>query len=358
MHLRVCPLLDKAILNLLRLGMAQSLNRPRIPVADAIYRRTHILDLYPEIVPYSSGFLDLGDDHNMYWEQSGNPDGTPVVVVHGGPGGGTSPAQRRFFDPDHYRIILFDQRGAGRSSPYGSVENNTRSHLVADMERLRRHLSVPEWHLFGGSWGSTLALSYAAAYPERCIGMILSGIFLLEREEIEWFFQGIKSFFPEAWEQFAGIFPEEDRSDLLGAYYKRLFGQDSAKALEAAISWCLYESACSSLLPNYETITTEEQKAQVLTIARLECHYYRHEVIPTDKSLIRQVDRFRHIPSVIVQGRYDMLCPIHTAHRLHLAWPEADYIVVPDAGHSEQDPPIRSRLIEAAENAKSLYKSI
>ncbi len=318
------------------------------------YRRTPLLDFFPELKPYSSAFLSLGDGHEMYWEQSGNPDGVPIVLVHGGPGGGTSPIQRRFFDPDHYRIILFDQRGAGRSSPFGSVEKNTRTLLVEDMEKLRKHLSVPKWHIFGGSWGTTLALSYATTYPQHCTSMILSGIFLMEAEEIDWFFYGIKSFFPEAWEQFAHFIPETERGDLLSAYHKRLFSGDAKTAMDAAIRWCLYESACSSLIPNYETITTEEQKSAVLTIARIECHYFKNEVISPKDSLLKQVDKFRAIPSIIINGRYDMLCPIHTAHKLHVAWPEADYVVVPDAGHSEQDPAIRSRLIEASENAKTL----
>lgn len=320
------------------------------------YRRTPLLDFFPEIKPYSSAFLPVGNGHEIYWEQSGNPDGVPVVVLHGGPGGGTSPVQRQFFDPDYYRIILFDQRGAGRSSPFGSVENNSRATLIADIEKLRKHLSVEKFHVFGGSWGSTLALSYAAEYPQNCLSLILSGIFLMQTEDIDWFFYGIKTFFPEAWEQFSGHIPAAERGDLLSAYYKRLFSDDRETALNAAIHWCLYESACSSLIPNYETITTEEQKAAVLSIARIECHYFKHEVIAPEGSLLKQVDRYRAIPSIIINGRYDMLCPIRSARKLHLAWPEADYVVVPDGGHSEQDPAIRSRLIEATENAKTLYK--
>jgi proline iminopeptidase len=334
--------------------MAQSLDTPRGTQTEYGYRRTPLLGLFPPIKPYSTAFLTLDHGHEMYWEQSGNPDGVPIILVHGGPGGGSSPAQRRFFDPDHYRIILFDQRGAGRSCPFGSLENNTRDILIEDMECLRKHLSISQWHIFGGSWGSTLALSYAASYPQNCISMILSGIFLMEREEIDWFLYGIKSFFPEAWEQFAQFIPLAERGDLLEAYYKRLFSDDAETAMEAAIRWCLYESACSSLIPNYETITTKEQKSQVLTIARIECFYFKNQAIAAEDSLLKQVDKFRAIPSIIINGRYDMLCPIRTAHRLHLAWPEADYVVVPDGGHSEQDPAIRSRLIEATENAKTL----
>lgn len=334
--------------------MVQVYDKTPRGAAAYVYRRTPLLDPFPEIKPYSTAFLGLDHGHDMYWEQSGNPDGVPVVLLHGGPGGGTSPMQRRFFDPDHYRIILYDQRGAGRSAPFGGVAHNTREKLVADLEKLRRHLSIDKWHVFGGSWGSTLALSYAAAYPQAVHSLILSGIFLMEQAEIDWFFYGIQSFFPEAWEQFAHFIPEAERGNLLNAYHARLFSDDPVLASQAATRWCLYESACASLIPNYETITTEEQKATVLAIARIECHYFKNQVIPPDQSLLSQVDKFRAIPAVIINGRYDMLCPIRTAHRLHTLWPEADYIVVPDGGHSEQDPAIRSRLIEATENAKSL----
>ena len=334
--------------------MAQAYDKPPMPDMDYGYRRTPLLEPFPLIKPYSCGFLPVGGGHELYWEQSGNPDGAPVVVLHGGPGGGSSPAQRRFFDPAFYRVILFDQRGAGRSTPLGAVEGNTRAALLGDLETLRRHLSVERWHVFGGSWGSTLALSYAAAHPERCRSLILSGIFLMEKAEIDWFLHGIKAIFPEAWEQFAHFIPEGERGDLLSAYHARLFGTDQKIAMDAATRWCLYESACASLIPNYETITTEDQKAAVLSIARIECHYYRDEIIPPEKSLLNSVHRFRTVPSVIVQGRYDMLCPVRSAHRLHLAWPEADYVIVPDGGHSQQEPAVRSRLIEAAENAKSL----
>jgi proline iminopeptidase len=313
-----------------------------------------LLGLFPELTPYSSGYLDLDAPHQMYWEQSGNPDGVPIVMLHGGPGGGSNPKQRRYFDPDFYRIILFDQRGAGRSSPHGALDGNTRENLVSDMEKLRKHLSIVQWHVFGGSWGSTLALSYAAAHPERCISLILRGIFLMEEEDITWFMYGIRSTFPEAWEQFANFIPENERGNLLEAYYKRLTGDDLQVQMDAAIRWTLYESACSSLIPNYETITTEEQKAHALSIARIECHYFRNQLIKPEDSLLKQVERFRGIPAVIVHGRYDMICPLVMAHKLHSVWPEADYVVVPDSGHSSLDPPLLSRLIEATENAKTL----
>lgn len=340
--------------------MVSGYDRPHTQSAareQALRQSTH-LPLFPPITPYSSGFLTVGDGHDLYWEQSGNPDGVPILMLHGGPGAGTSPAHRRFFDPDFYRIILFDQRGAGKSSPHGCIEHNTLSHLVSDIEKLRHHLSISKWHIFGGSWGSTLALAYAAEHANRCISLILRGIFLLEEDEIHWWLYGIKSIFPEAWDQFANFIPENERHDLLEAYYQRLMGKDAGIALQAAIHWGLYESACSSLIPNYETITTDEQKAHVLALARLECHYFRnHKIIPED-SLVRHVPRFRHIPAVIIHGRYDVICPLSTAYRLHQAWPEADYIVVPDGGHSGMDPAIRSRLIEATEHAKSLTKPL
>lgn len=316
--------------------------------------RQAVLDLFPPITPYSSGFLSVDDLHHLYWEQSGNPDGVPVLLLHGGPGAGATPTHRRFFNPDHYRIIIFDQRGCGRSTPLGSIENNTTAHLVSDIEALRRHFNIERWHIFGGSWGSTLAMHYAAAYPQRCISLVMRSIFLCEQEEIDWFLYGMRTVFPEAWEQFAGLLPEDEQNNLLEGYYRRLTGDDPKIQIEAAIRWSLYEGACSSLLPNYETITTDEQKQHALALARIEAHYFLHEAAGAENSLITRVAQLRAVPTIIIQGRYDMICPIRTAYRLHQAWPEADYIVVPDAGHSALDPPLRSRLIEATENFKNL----
>lgn len=316
--------------------------------------RMPLLDLFPQITPYSSGFLGVDSTHNLYWEQSGNPEGVPILLLHGGPGAGATPTHRRFFDPEHYRIVIFDQRGSGRSHPLGCLENNTRALLVDDIEALRKHLRIERWHLFGGSWGSTLAISYAAAHPQNCLSMILRGIFLCEQPEIDWYLYGMQQIFPEAWEQFAGFLPEDEQDHILDAYYKRLTGKNEAEQIEAAIRWSLYEGACSSLLPNYETITTMEQKKHAWALARLEAHYFVNEVIPPEESLLKQVDRLRPIPTTIIQGRYDAICPILTAHKLHQAWPEADYVVVPEAGHSALDPTLRSRLIEATEHAKTL----
>lgn len=313
-----------------------------------------LLDLFPSLPPYSSGFLAVDSVHNLYWEQSGNPDGVPILLLHGGPGAGATPTHRRFFDPNFYRIIILDQRGSGRSHPLGSVENNTRAALVSDLEALRAHLQIESWHLFGGSWGSTLALSYAAQYPQHVLSMILRGIFLCEQEEIDWFLHDMQKIFPEAWEQFAGFLPEDQQDDLLSGYYQCLTEGDAEQQTQAAIRWSLYEGACSSLLPNYETITTEEQKTHALALARIEAHYFKNEVIAQQDSLLNHIEAFRPIPTTIIQGRYDAICPIQTAHKLHQLWPEADYIVVPDAGHSALDPTLRSRLIEATENAKRL----
>ena len=319
----------------------------------AIARRAPLFDLFPAITPYSSGFLSVGGGHNLYWEQSGNPDGEPILLLHGGPGAGATPTHRRFFDPDYYRIIIFDQRGCGRSYPLGSLENNTTKNLVADIESLREHLAIKRWRLFGGSWGSTLAMQYATLHPQRCLSMILRGIFLCEQSEIDWFLYGMKTIFPEAWEQFANFIPQDQQKNLLNAYYEILTGPDAKAQIEAAIRWALYEGACSSLMPNFETITTDEQKQHALALARIEAYYFHNEVISPADSILNKVDIMRAIPTVIVHGRYDVICPIDTAYRLHQIWPEADYVVVPDAGHSALDPAIRSRLIEATESFKN-----
>ncbi len=319
-------------------------------------RKPVLLPLFPAIRPYSSGFLDVDGTHQIYWEQSGNPDGVPILFLHGGPGAGASPVHRQFFDPDFYRIVIFDQRGCGRSFPLGCLENNTTAHLVEDIEKLRRHLKINEWHVFGGSWGSTLAMHYASTHPEHVLSMILRGIFLCEQDEINWFLYGMQKIFPEAWEQFSGLIPSDKKDDLLSQYYKRLTDPDPEVQMEAAVRWSLYEGACASLLPNYETITTEEQKQYALALARIEAHYFMHEVVAPEHSLFGKIDSLRAIPASIIQGRYDVICPIATAYKLHQLWPEADYIIVADAGHSALDPKLQSRLIEATEYAKTMRK--
>ncbi|MEE8445231.1 MAG: prolyl aminopeptidase [Alphaproteobacteria bacterium] len=307
--------------------------------------------LYPALEPYASGMLVLDVRHVMYWEQGGNPDGVPVVFLHGGPGAGALPMHRRFFDPAHYRIVLFDQRGAGRSTPYGEIADNTTSHLINDMERLREHLGIDAWMLFGGSWGSTLALAYGEAHPAHCLGFILRGIFLCGPGEVDWFIDGIRTVFPEAWREFAEFLPKKERGDLAGNYYRRLIDPDPKVHLPAARAWSVYEGACSTLIPS-ATGKFHRGDRTALALARIEAHYFVNRVFLEDGQLLRGVERLRKHPAVIVQGRYDMICPIVTADALARAWPEAEYVVVPDAGHSATEPGIRTALVAACERMK------
>jgi proline iminopeptidase len=311
-------------------------------------------DLFPPIEPYATGMLKLEAPHTLYWEQSGNPHGTPVAFLHGGPGAGATPTHRRFFDPQHYRIIIFDQRGAGRSTPLGSVADNTTAHLVADMEALRRHLGIERWVLFGGSWGSTLALAYAETHPERCLGLVLRGVFLCRRSEVDWFLYGIRAVFPEAWRAFSGFLPESERQDLLEAYHRRLTNPDPAVHMPAARAWSTYEGACSTLLPSPDTVAAFGEDRMALGLARIEAHYFRNNVVAPKDDLVRRIDTIRRLPAIIVQGRYDMVCPIVSADELARAWPEAEYVIVPDAGHSAMEPGIRARLIAATEKLRRI----
>ena len=305
--------------------------------------------LYPSIEPYASGMLAVDARHRVYWETSGNPDGIPVLFVHGGPGSGPSPAQRRFFDPARYRIVLFDQRGSGRSTPHGELADNTTPHLIADMEVLRRHLDIQRWLVFGGSWGSTLALAYAQAHPERCLGLVLRGIFLCRRSEIDWFLYGIRAFFPEAQRQLAEFIPEDERGDLLTAYHRRLTDPDPAVHQPAAHAWSTFEAACSTLLPNPDLVAAFGSERTALSLARIEAHYFVHDIFLPENSLLDGVDRLRHLPAIIVQGRYDAVCPIVTADTLARAWPEARYAIVPDAGHSAFEPGLARELVAACD---------
>jgi proline iminopeptidase len=311
-------------------------------------------DLFPPIEPYATGLLRVEAPHVLYWEQSGNPHGTPVAFLHGGPGAGATPTHRRFFDPQHYRIIIFDQRGAGRSTPLGSLADNTTAHLVVDMEVLRRHLGIERWVLFGGSWGSTLALAYAEAHPERCLGLVLRGVFLCRRAEVDWFLYGIRTVFPEAWRAFSGFLPESERADLLDAYHRRLTNPDPAVHMPAARAWSTYEGACSTLLPSPDTVAAFGEDRMALGLARIEAHYFRNNVVAPKDDLVRRIDAIRRLPAIIVQGRYDMVCPIASADELARAWPEAEYVIVPDAGHSAMEPGIRARLIAATEKLRRI----
>ena len=311
-------------------------------------------ELYPEIEPYRTGVLRLDSVHEMYFEECGNPRGEPVVFLHGGPGAGSAPAHRRFFDPAHYRIIVYDQRGAGRSRPLGELRDNSTPHLVADLETLRTHLGVERWLVFGGSWGSTLGLAYAIAHPQRCSGLILRGIFLCRQSEIDWFLYGLRHIFPEAWRAFSGAIPPSERGDLLKAYYERLTHPEPSIHMPAARAWSVYEGSCSTLLASPETVAYFASDVVALGLARIEAHYFKNDIFLPENSLLDGVSRIRKIPAVIVQGRYDAVCPIVTADDLHLAWPEAEYVVVPDAGHSAWEPGICAELVKATERFKSV----
>ncbi len=314
-------------------------------------RRTY----YPPLEAYRTGRLPVGHGHELYFEESGNPHGKPVVFVHGGPGAGTDPKQRRFFDPAAYRIVLFDQRGCGKSTPFASLEHNTTWDLVADMEVLREHLKIEQWQVFGGSWGSTLALAYAQAHPQRCTELVLRGIFLLRKWEIDWFYQeGTSHLFPDAWEQYLAAIPEAERGDLVQAYYRRLTSPDAKVRADAARAWSMWEGRTSYLLPNESYLSKTGEDAFADAFARIECHYFVNGGwLENDKALLANVDKIRHIPGVIVQGRYDVVCPIETAWALHRAWPEADLRIVEDAGHAAFEPGNLHELIEATDRFKS-----
>lgn len=308
--------------------------------------------LYPEVEPHASGMLPLDSIHTMYWETAGNPAGIPAVFLHGGPGAGSTSKHRRFFDPDAYRIVVYDQRGAGRSTPLGELRENTTPHLVDDMERLRQHLGIERWLVFGGSWGSTLALAYAEAHPDRCLGLVLRGIFLCRKSEIDWFLYGLRSIFPEPWDRFAGFLPPHERGDLLGNYYRRLVDPDAAVHMPAARAWAIYEGSCSTLLPSRETVDHFAGEVVALGLARMEAHYFVHGIFLPENALLERVPRIRSIPGIIVQGRYDAVCPIVSAHELARAWPEAEYHVIPDAGHSVWEPGVCAALVAACERFK------
>ena len=308
--------------------------------------------LFPEIEPRASGMLRLDALHSMYWEECGRADGIPAVFLHGGPGAGSTPKHRRFFDPDAYRIIVYDQRGAGRSTPLGELRDNTTGHLIEDLETLRRHLGVERWLVFGGSWGSTLAIAYGEAHPERCLGLVLRGIFLCRKSEIDWFLYGLRAVFPEPWERFAGFLPQPERGDLLANYHRRLIDPDPAVHMPAARAWSVYEGSCSTLLPSPDTVAYFAGDTVALGLARIEAHYFVNDIFLAENALLANAHRLRGVPGVIVQGRYDMVCPLVSAHELHAAWPQAEYRIVPDAGHSAWEPGILGALVEATERFK------
>ncbi len=310
-------------------------------------------DLFPEIGPFETGYLPLPAGHVMYWEQVGNPRGAPVLFLHGGPGAGAGAVHRRFFDPAHWRVIIFDQRGAGRSRPLGGLEANTTPDLVADVETLRRHLGLERWLLFGGSWGSTLALAYAQAYPDRVNGCVLRGVFLGRREEVEWFLHGLSALFPDARGVAHPGCAAAERGDILRSYLRRLTDPDPAVHMPAARAWSVYEGSCSTLLPSPETVTSFAQDRTALGLARIEAHYFANDLFlppeATEGGLLGRMHRIAHIPAEIVQGRYDVICPARTAFALAAAWPTARLSIVPDAGHSALEPGVRRALVAGVE---------
>jgi proline iminopeptidase len=305
--------------------------------------------LYPEIEQRSTGRLKVSNLHEIYFEESGNPKGQPVVFVHGGPGGGTSPKNRRYFDPDKYRIILFDQRGCGQSTPHAELKENTTWDLVADIEKLRTHLKIDKWHVFGGSWGSTLSLAYAETHPEKVKSLCLRGIFLCRPKEIQWFYQeGASKIFPDFWDKYLEVIPESERGDLVKAYYSRLTSNDKATRIKAAKAWSVWEGSTSRLIPDQDLMHDFDDPEFAIAFARIECHYFTHNAFfETDNWLLDNVDKIRKIPAVIVHGRYDVVCPIENAWELHKAWPEAKLHIVPDAGHSAMEDGIIDQLVTA-----------
>lgn len=307
--------------------------------------------LYPAIEPYQTDYLDVGDGHRLYYEQSGNPKGKPVVVLHGGPGGGSGPSMRRFFDPVIYRIVIFDQRGAGKSTPHASLQHNTTWDLVGDIEVLREALQIRRWQVFGGSWGSTLALAYAQTHAERVTELVLRGIFMLREQEIRWFYQhGASEIFPDRWQHYIAPIPQSERHDFLTAYHRRLTSDDEAVRLEAARAWSIWEGSTSFLLSNPAAAEQFGAPLHALAMARIECHYFVNQGFMKPGQLLADVDKIRHIPAVIVQGRYDVVCPMASAWDLHQAWPESHLVVVPNAGHSAFESGNASALINATDH--------
>lgn len=307
--------------------------------------------LYPEIEPHRTGRLPVGSGHELYFEESGNPNGKPVVFLHGGPGGGTEAKHRRYFDPAAYRIVLFDQRGCGRSTPFASLEDNTTWHLVSDIEALRSHLGIERWQVFGGSWGSTLALAYAETHPERVTELVLRGIFMLRRWELEWFYQeGASRLFPDAWEHYLAAIPAVERHDLISAFHRRLTSDDEATRLAAARAWSVWEGATSFLHVDDDFVAGHEDAHFALAFARIENHYFVNGgFFEVDDQLLRDAHRIADIPGVIVHGRYDVVCPIQNAWDLHKAWPKADLHISPAAGHSAFEAENTDALVRATD---------
>ncbi|WP_299408886.1 prolyl aminopeptidase [Acaryochloris sp. IP29b_bin.148] len=308
-------------------------------------------ELYPVITPYATGKLQVSDLHTLYYEEVGNPQGKPAVFLHGGPGGGIDPVYRQYFDPQQWRLVLFDQRGCGQSTPHAELRGNTTWDLVSDIETLRQHLGIEQWVVFGGSWGSTLALAYSQTHPEACVGLILRGIFMLRSQELHWFYQqGASALFPEAWQAYLQPIPLAERHDLIHAYHQRLTSDDPEIQLEAAKAWSIWEATTSKLLPDPDLREKCGEETFATAFARIECHYFVNKgFLETEDQLLRGCDHIQHLPIVIVQGRYDVVCPVISAWELHQRLPHSELLIIADAGHSITEPGIRSALIEATE---------
>ncbi len=305
-------------------------------------------NLYPEIKPYARHELAVEAPHVLYVDESGVPDGLPVVFIHGGPGAGCDALSRRFFNPNQYRIVTFDQRGSGRSTPYASLENNTTWDLVEDLERIRRHLGIEKWVLFGGSWGSTLALAYAQKHPERVLGLILRGIFLCRQQDFDWFYQeGASRLFPDYWQDYIAPIPVEERGNLMQAFHRRLTGSDEIAQMHAAKAWSCWEGRTATLRPNPQVVERFHERA--LAIARIECHYFVNQAFLEPGQLLRDMPRIAHLPGIIVHGRYDVICPLDNAWALHQAWPNSELQIIRDAGHAASEPGIADALVRAAD---------
>jgi proline iminopeptidase len=316
--------------------------------------------LYPEIKSNEHGWLNVGHDHQIYIEECGNPEGLPVLFVHGGPGAGSEASQRRFFDPNRYRIILFDQRGCGRSRPHAVLEHNTTQDLVSDMERIREHLGVDCWILFGGSWGSTLSLVYAQTHPERVLGLIMRGVFLCRPREIQWFYQsGADRIFPDYWQEFIAPIPESERHDLLAAHYRRLTGDDEVARMASAKAWSVWEGRTSSLVQNRAVVEFFSQPRTALSLARIESHYFVHDSFLDVNQILDEAYKLSEIPGIIVHGRYDIVCPIESAWELHRSWPGSRLQIIPDAGHSAFEKATIDALVSATDSmAEQFLESI
>lgn len=313
--------------------------------------------LYPEIEPYNTGMLKVSELHTMYYEEVGNPEGKPILFLHGGPGAGLSSDYRRYFDPEFYRIILFNQRGAGKSTPHAELRENTTAHLVSDIEKLREHLNIEKWIVLGGSWGTTLALNYAINHPSKVVGLILRGIFLGRKTDIDWLYQeGASNIYPDKWEEYYNLIPEEERGNMIKAYYKRLTSENEEERLKAAKAWSVWEGNVVNLIPNEKTIEEFGASSLALSMARTECHYFINNMFnESDNHILENTDKIKHIPCRIVHGRYDMDCRISGAWELHKLLPKSELIIVKDAGHSGMEPGILSELVQATDDFKKLY---